>query len=271
MKKIIFLTMKDMGYHIPDDDLLKEELEKLGHQISYRSWENLDRENNNEDIFIIRTTWNYTDHLDSYLEKLSLLGDKLWNPLPLVKWNCHKKYLLGLEKRGVKIIPFKIVNNQAELKPALDILGGDEFVIKPPIGASAIGLIRFKKDQLPDFTGEMMVQKFLPEITKGENSLIFCNGEFKYALKKTPKAGDIRVQEEYGGIITPYEPSEPELENATLAIQNIPTPWLYARVDMIPGYGIIELECIEPALYFARYPNSAKMMAKSIEKALKLD
>ena len=271
MKKIVFLTMKDIGHHIPDDDLLKEELEKMGHQVSYRSWEDLDKEIKDEDFFIIRTTWNYTDHLDHYLEKLSLLGDKLWNPLPLVKWNCHKKYLLELEENGVKIIPFKIVASQAELRIAMDELGGDEFVIKPPVGASAIGLQRFKKNRQPEFSKEMMVQKFLPEITRGENSLIFCAGEFKYALKKTPKPGDIRVQEEYGSSIDPYNPTEAELENARLAIKNIPHPWLYARVDMVSGHGVIELECIEPALYFARFPGSAEMMAETIVNALKIN
>lgn len=266
MKKITLLSMQDLTGYPTDDHILQKALEKEGFQVSFKAWENF--EDNGEDLFIIRTTWNYTEHLDEYLKRLSAIKERLWNPLKLIQWNCNKKYLLELQTKGVKIIPFYLINNQQELSAALDNLIGDEFIVKPPVGASARGLVRFTKANLPEVSEQLMVQSFLPEITRGENSLIFFDGEFKYAVKKVPKAGDIRVQEEHGGIISSYTPSDDELENAKRAVEHIPAPWLYARVDIVPGHGIIELECIEPALYFSKHPESAAMFTAVIKKQL---
>ena len=46
----------------------------------------------------------------------------------------------------------------------------------------------------------MLVQPFLPEIQSGgELSLLFFDGVFSHAVCKRPKAGDYRVQFQYGG------------------------------------------------------------------------
>ena len=92
------------------------------------------------------------------------------------------------------------------------------------------------------------------------------NHQFSYAIKKTPKKGEIRVQEEFGGLITCYDPSESEFEIATSAIKHIPGDWLYARVDIVPGVGLIELECVEPSLYLSSFKQSSKLFSDALEQ-----
>ena len=53
-----------------------------------------------------------------------------------------------------------------------------------------------------------------------------------------------------------------------MAVRSIPFDHLYARVDIIPEVGLIELECIEPSFYFEKYKLSAKLFADAIEKNL---
>lgn len=262
MKKITLLSCLELEDYVHDDHLLVKALENQGHTVTTKPWENF--KDNGEDLFIIRTTWNYTEHINKFLEHLKPIQDRLLNPFSLVKWNSNKKYLIELQEKGVSIMPLCLARDKNSLLFAVDKLGGEDFVAKHLVSASAKGLIRFNKLNPPKLEQEMIIQKFYPEITKGEVSLIFFKGAYAYAVKKTPKPGDIRVQEEYGGVITAHDPSGEELNSAQQAIKEIPHDWLYARVDIVPGVGIIELECIEPSLYFSKYAEGAKLFAKAI-------
>lgn len=98
-----------------------------------------------------------------------------------------------------------------------------------------------------------MCQPFLPQISEGEISLIYFNKQFSHALLKVPKAGEFRVQEEFGGAIIPMKPDEKLLATGNKIIAAVSDDLLYARVDLVPfdnHYALMELELIEPALYF---------------------
>lgn len=266
MKSLTLLTSKDLEGFIHDDNLLEDELRDQGIPFHVKPWEEFEDEG--EEIFIIRTTWNYTEHFDSFISKLSPIADRLWNPLPLVKWNANKKYLIELAEKGLPVLPIELAHDQESLERGMENLGGHDFIIKPVYGASAIGLVQFDASNPPTIDSEVILQKFYPEIKKGEISLVYFSNQFSHALKKTPKSGDIRVQEEYGGLITPYSPSKDELQKAEQILEHIPFPWLYARVDLIPGLGLIELECIEPSLYFRTDAQSPKNMTQAIRQLI---
>lgn len=264
MKTITLLTCLELDDFIIDDELLVHELESRGYKVKLKAWE--DFEDEGEDLFIIRTTWNYTDHLHRFLGTLENIQDRLLNPIETVRWNSNKKYLKELESHGVKTMPLEIINSKSELEAKLNLLGGDDFIVKPLVSAGAKGLVRFNRENLPEIFEEMILQKFYPEILKGEISLFYFNHQFSYAIKKTPKKGEIRVQEEFGGLITCYDPSESEFEIATSAIKHIPGDWLYARVDIVPGVGLIELECVEPSLYLSSFKQSSKLFSDALEQ-----
>ena len=55
--------------------------------------------------------------------------------------------------------------------------------------------------------GDVVIQRLVPEIrSHGEISLMFFGGDFSHAVSKRPKAGEFRVQERLGGMITRTEP-----------------------------------------------------------------
>ncbi len=267
MKRITLLTSRIVKIHAKEDLLLLKELSQRGYQVNLVPWE--DFRADSEDLVMIRTTWNYTDHYDKFLQTLEGIEDCLWNPLSLVKWNSNKKYLIDLYRNDLPVIPLAIIKDSFSLNANMESLGGDEFIIKPLIGASANGLIRFNSNHLPIVKEEVILQKFYPEIHKGEVSLIYYNHEFSHAVIKKPTSGDIRVQSEYGGTTTNYIPSADDLEIATAILKHIPHKWLYARVDIIPGLGLMELECIEPELFLFHEPKSSHLLADAMELLLR--
>jgi hypothetical protein len=59
------------------------------------------------------------------------------------------------------------------------------------------------------------------------------------------------------------------LELAELTNKALPTPALYARIDMLQtkaGFAIIEVELIEPSLYFNMDEDSASRFAQVIHE-----
>lgn len=190
---------------------------------------------------------------------------QLINPLALMQWNLDKRYLRDLEASAVAVLPTLWLDDYAHdsLAGAFADFDCDEIVIKPCISANADDTYRLTRDTLTAqqdtlaavFTRRpAMVQPFVTSVVEqGEVSLFYFAGELSHAILKTPKQGDFRVQEEHGGSLAVISPDQAMLNSAELALQAMPTEYLYARVDLLQHNGqwcIIELELIEPSLYF---------------------
>jgi glutathione synthase/RimK-type ligase-like ATP-grasp enzyme len=105
--------------------------------------------------------------------------------------------------------------------------------------------------------GSYLVQPFVPEIEAGEWSFIFFNGVFSHCILKTPRAGDFRVQQAYGGSIELLAPTAAQVAKATTYLQQFGPSTLYARIDGVMQHDtfvLMELEFIEPFLYLAYAP-----------------
>ncbi len=116
----------------------------------------------------------------------------------------------------------------------------------------------------------VMVQKFMRGITEGEWSVIFFAGTFSHAVLKKPKAGDFRVQTDFGGSSNLADPPPHILESASRALRAV-DPTIYARVDGVVDAGrflLMELELIEPALFLADHPAAPSRFADAIANAL---
>ena len=89
-------------------------------------------------------------------------------------------------------------------------------------------------------------------------------------MLKTPKSGDFRVQEEHGGILEAINKPESSLiDFGNKVMGTIPYQCLYSRVDVVRGgnnYLLMEVELIEPSLYFNMDPKSPQMFAKVFNK-----
>lgn len=250
---------------------------------------------------LLRSTWDYYLRLpefDAFLTAHETSGRPLLNPVPLLRWNLDKRYLLDLQAAGVPIVPttYRTTLDPAEL-PALWQQHG-ELVVKPTISAGSWRTLRLPVGTLPpqgppertrgatsdspspEPTG-YLIQPYLPQIEDGEWSLVFFGGEYSHAVRKRPKPGDFRVQEHYGGHTVAEQPPAHLLAQATEALHAVcripgaasPTVPCYARVDGVcdnDRFLLMELELIEPALYFRYTEGGEARLARAVAQALAL-
>lgn len=275
--KIVFLSCDSLEGYVVDDQLVVTLLKEEGYTIDVISW-SAEADWSKYDCAIIRTTWDYVKRHTEFVQKLKHIATqtKIYNDISTVEWNIHKGYLLDLEKRGVQIVPTLLFKHDGPLSIP-ENWNYEKFVIKPAISATSyrthvmeadkILSGSFRDDLVP---GDWLCQPFIPHIIEGEFSLVYFGKKFSHALVKIPKSGDFRVQEEFGGEIRPYTPSEKLLALGEKIMQVIPQDLLYARVDVIPHgdhYALMELELIEPSLYFRTSPDSPNNFIKALKNA----
>ncbi|WP_112237942.1 ATP-grasp domain-containing protein [Kribbella monticola] len=231
------------------------------------------------DGVLLRSVWDYqTRYLEftEWLGQLDKAGVPVLNDSDLVRWNGDKRYLLELRERGVAIVPSQVAAG-ACLREVVAGLSGQEIVIKPTVSASARNTVRGLAgsseldaaiDELP--ADVYLVQPFLPEIqSEGEWSLIYLDGEFSHAVLKRPADGDYRVQDDFGGTAESADPTPAvrAAADAVLAAVDTRTPPVYARVDGVVAAGrflLMELELIEPYLFFPQHPPAATQLATAV-------
>ena len=287
MKRCAFLTMEDPTGYVIDDDLAYQPLADLGWQTEAIPWSRPGVAWASYDAVVIRSTWDYAAAAERFLATLAAMeqsGALLLNDLQTVRWNLDKTYLRDLAERGVPIVPTAWSERlqRGELAGLFNEVGDDEIVVKPVVGAGAIGAFRLQRSDLSrQLTDEveshyadraLMAQPFLRTITsEGEYSLFYFNGEFSHAIQKIPKPGDFRVQEEYDSqIISIAAPAELRAAG-DLTMQAIGQPLLYARVDLVRandrnGFWLIELELVEPSLYFRTDDQSPQRFAAALDQ-----
>ena len=104
------------------------------------------------------------------------------------------------------------------------------------------------------------------------DAIFYFGGQLSHTILKQPKENDFRVQEEYGGqnrlIETPEKKLQARADQVISALSSIP---LYARVDMVrfhQDFYLMELELIEPSLFFSMDPNSPERFAMAFDRYL---
>ncbi|MGQ8364521.1 ATP-grasp domain-containing protein [Glaciecola sp. 1036] len=282
MRLCAFLSTDNLEDFFVYDDLVKPHLQKLGWQVEDVFWRNKTVDYNQFDLVVVRSTWDYQQDSAAFLECLERIDDStanLQNPLSLMRWNLSKAYLHALASAGVPVLPTIWAEgySEAQILESFDQLNTPEIVIKPLISANADFTYRLSKKRFMEENPNLseifrvrpfMIQSFEPSIAeKGEYSLFYFAGQYSHAILKRPKAGDFRVQEEHGGQLEAITPTSDMLKLGALTLEALPTKTLYARVDMLEtqrGLEIIEVELIEPSLYFNMDKNSALRFAHAI-------
>jgi glutathione synthase/RimK-type ligase-like ATP-grasp enzyme len=273
---IVLLSCDTLAGYVVDDNILVKELTDNGHQVTTLSWTK-DTDWSQFDCAILRTTWDYMERPEEFFKKLELISKetKLYNKLDTIKWNIHKSYLETFLNKGIQIVPTIFFKENETL--TIPTEWGDKIVIKPAISAGSYKTLVLNKEDVENktyqkeiFPGDWMCQPFLPQIAEGEISLIYFNKEFSHALLKVPKQGEFRVQEEFGGGVIPLTPNEELLQIGNNIMSSVSDDLLYARVDLIPfknSFALMELELIEPALYFRTHPEAASNFLKALQNA----
>ncbi|HEY2192216.1 MAG TPA: hypothetical protein VGH76_07920 [Actinomycetospora sp.] len=224
------------------------------------------------DLVAVRTTWDYSDRREEFLAWAARIASStvLQNPLAVLEWNSHKRYLRELTEAGVPVVPTRLVPAGSDPEP----LGPGRVVVKPAVSAGGRGAHRGLGPELGETlaglvaVGDALVQPAVESIdTEGEVSLIRLGDGWSHAVRKFPPAGGFLVHERHGGRLEDHEPTPRELEVAEAALACSPAPVHAARVDLVRLDGdpvVMELELIEPELFLRRSPDAAGRLADAL-------
>ncbi|MEQ7153685.1 ATP-grasp domain-containing protein [Brevundimonas aurifodinae] len=226
-------------------------------------------------------TWGYHQRHSDWLKALAVwetAGVRIANPASVLAWNSDKAYLKRLEAAGVAIPPTlwtdRVTPDQVEA--AFARFGTDTLIVKPTVSAGAWKTTKVSRGEalIDPPPGAAMIQPFLPElVAEGELSLLFFGGRFSHAVNKTAKAGDFRIQSQYGGRYqTVGEPPAAALALAERVLGAIKEPLLYARIDMVQAsdsrWLLMEAELIEPDFYLSEAPDRGLLFAEAVRARL---
>lgn len=284
LRRVAFLTLEDRTGFVIDDAIVVDELRRRGVHVEEIPWRSFDGGRADWDVVVVRTTWDYQRDLDGFLASLAAIearGVPLANTAKTIAWNAKKTYLRELADEGVPIVP--TVFGEGMTRESLRALAPG--VVKPIVSANADDTFRLD-GPLDDATVADIARRFAARawmaqpfvrsvLDEGEISLFYFDGRYSHAIRKVPKSGDFRVQEEHGGLITPLAPTTPMRAAGDLVLQAVSSrgePPFQARVDLVRlddgTLALMELEAIEPSLYFRTDEGSAGAFVDGLERWL---
>ena len=230
-------------------------------------------------VVVVRYVFDYIRDRDAFCAWADRVEatTPLHNPARVLRWNSHKSYLRDLEAAGVPIVPTEWLasGSAAGLDDLLASRGWDDVVIKPAVDNGARGTLRATGQDLDAgrahlgrllARGDVMIQPYVDAIEgPGEHKLIHIDGILSHTIRESPRLGG---KEFFMDLIHPIDPETEERALAEQVLSLVPeSPLLYARVDTVMDRGVarlMELEVIEPVLFFSKAPGSAERMAAAI-------
>ncbi len=273
-----------------DEDLppLLAAFSAAGVRVEIADWDDAGIEWARFDVALLRSTWDYTQRLPAFLawvERAAALT-QLLNPAPVVRWNADKHYLAELGRMGVPVVTSTFAEPGADPAAVLaQFLAREacaELVVKPAVSAGSRDTRRHARTanaealahlrRLLDAQRSVLLQPYLPAVeTAGETALIFIAGRFSHAIRKgallpagAPATRALFAPEQ----ITARSAQADELQVAERVLAALPSGVLtYARVDLIRDTShapcLLELELIEPSLFFAHAPGAAQRLVEA--------
>lgn len=256
-----------------DAQPLAEAFARAGLDAQLRAWDDPSVDWDSEAPTILRSTWNYALDVHGFLEWIGRLRGPLWNPAEIVRTNVHKRYLLDLAARGVPVVPTTLVERGGVIEPPQQ-----KVVIKPEVGAGSLGARVFEAGDRAAVlhageltaTGAALVQPYMASVDDyGERSMIWIDGALSHAIRKAPRfSGDAE------SVTGPFPIEDAEREVALAALAPYADEILYGRVDLARDASgapcVMELELVEPSLFFAKQPGSADRFVAGLRRRLQL-
>ncbi len=268
----------------PDAAPLAAALAKAGLRAEVLAWDDPEVDWSRARACVLRSTWNYPEHPQAFRRWCESCADQtqLWNPLSAVTWNLHKGYLLDLEAAGVPTTPTELVGEGSteSLASILARRAWDDVVVKPAVSAGSYCTQRVRAAEgevegpgeahlrALAARGDVLIQLYLQSVEDyGERALVWIDGELSHAVRKTVRwAG----QDEQVSEAQPISDAEAALAERALAV--VEGELLYARVDVAPGPDgpplVMELELIEPSLFFPQRPAALERYVDGIVRRL---
>jgi glutathione synthase/RimK-type ligase-like ATP-grasp enzyme len=223
-------------------------------------------------LVVVRSAWDYAERWSEFLRWAEGLA-AVENPLAALQFGIDKeRYLNVLVDTGVPIVQTSFVNPD---DPAFEPWP-EPFVVKPAISAGGRRSARFEGDdpsasalvaQIVGAGDTAMVQPLVTD--EDEVSLVYLDGAYSHSLRRRAAlplgrpAEVFYLEEELGT----HEATAVERKVAEAALAVVPSPTLYARVDLLGGL-VLELEIVEPSLYLSYDPSAADRLATAIAARL---
>ncbi len=268
----------------PDHDLpiLVDAFAARGVSAHIIPWEDTSVEWNTFDAAIVRSTWNYLDHLDAFRKwiKATARSTRLINPLEVLEWNLHKSYLLELANAGVPVVATTLVRAGERVEWHAHFARLGDVVVKPAVSAGSFATIRVRAgdavsaqahiDAYP--TRDFLVQPFLASVTtRGESNMVHFNGRFSHAVRKLARwSGD---GEQARGLVDVTDIERDAAARVLACVRANPLIGMgrelaYARVDLaLDDQGVpllMELELVEPSLFLEQCPERAALLVDAV-------
>ena len=227
------------------------------------------------DLLVVRSTWNYARNVGPFLAWLEAVAEvaPLRNPRQVLEENVDKGYLRTLAARGVATVPTVFVDrgSPVSLAHVRRKHGLDDVVVKPRVSAGSWKTERFNRND--EATSErffrnlveerdVLVQPYVASVEgRGERSIVVLDGAVSHAVRKSP-----RFSTDAESVTrVPIEDDERAFAEEVLA------PYeglLYARVDTARDASgrlvLMELELLEPSLFFHEAPEALPAFARAI-------
>eukprot|EP00762_Andalucia_godoyi_P001135 ANDGO_02006.mRNA.1 hypothetical protein len=155
---------------------------------------------------LIRSMWDYHEHLEefvSWLADVQNRGILLINPVEVVLWNTNKEYLFQVQSWGIPIMPSFRVHEHVPyplvIKPFVSAGSRDTQIVNSDEELHAF----YSLHSIDPNTDTRFFKQPFSENVKGEGewSCLFFGKKYSHTIRKIPKEGEWRVQEEFGGSI----------------------------------------------------------------------
>jgi glutathione synthase/RimK-type ligase-like ATP-grasp enzyme len=267
-----------------DERLLIPALAGYGVVAEPRIWDDPSIDWDDFRVVIVRSTWDYSDRRDAFLEWCAR-PPRLLNSMAVIEWNTDKRYLRELADAGIPIVPTTWIAPGTE---PFDIPDA-EVVVKPSVSAGARNTFRYKHgdegfvrthvERLRAEGRTVLLQPYVASVdAAGETGLIYIDGVLSHTIRKGPVLHAHGVATDR--LWAPEEisarapsPAERALAEATLDSLRWPRETLlYARVDLVRGDDgrpmLLELELAEPSLFLGFGDGAAERLATGIARRL---
>jgi hypothetical protein len=231
------------------------------------------------DATIVRSTWDYSPRRAEFLA-WARARPRLFNPYDVLEYSSDKHYLLDLAAQGVAIVPSVF----CEVGEIPTFPEGD-FVVKPAVGAGAIGADRFRPHEHERARAHVaalhqagqcaLIQPYAHTVDFfGEHDMIFINGRYSHAIAKrallntAPEDRDAAFRRSQ----VARDVDEPEaIALAESVLTGRFANLLYARVDVVAapsGWQVSELEMVEPCLFLTFHESAADALVAAVLERL---
>jgi len=274
--KVVLATCRPKPDLTLGDGLLAAALRELGATVVAAPWDTI-QPAWQDGVVCLRSTWDYHlrwSEFRSWVRGFETPGG-LWNPPSTVLWNADKLYLRDLAAAGITVphTQWFQPGERPAIASLLEEWGVTHAVLKPRVSATAYGTHVVSRDRAIEEAdwaalerSGCLLQLFVPEIqSRGEISVVFLRDGLAHAVLKRPRAGDFRVQLDFGGSLETIVPTDSTIGFASAVLAAAGRPWLYARVDLVEtdeGPVLMELELIEPDLFLT--PQAAALLAEGL-------